>query len=210
MDEVNTLDAQQADALTELINIAFGLTASKLSKISGSRVLIDAPIVSIHPMDDVIREMALLEAGEVVVINQAFTGAISGNAMLLLDYEGAVRFSNIFVEENLQSPRLDSVTSEILTETGNMLLGACLGVFGNLLEVRISFSVPELYLESLKPLLATLSFSGEEARHAVVVATSFRIRQYEVAGQFAIALTESSLERLIQAVEVWEGTQCTA
>ena len=33
---VNALDARQTDALTELMNITFGLTASKLSEISRS------------------------------------------------------------------------------------------------------------------------------------------------------------------------------
>ena len=47
---MNALNACQTDALTELINIAFGLTAAKLSEISGSRVLLDAPIIGIHPV----------------------------------------------------------------------------------------------------------------------------------------------------------------
>lgn len=206
----NALDARQTDALTELINIAFGLTASKLSEISSSRVLIDAPMVSIHPINDVAHEMGLLEAGDVVAVHQTFTGQISGDAMLFLDYEGAVRLSNLLVEEGLRSNRLDASTEEILTEIGNMLLGASLGVFGNLLQVRISFAVPVLHLESLNPLLTTLSIGGDEPWQTVVIATSFRIHEQEVSGQLAIALSTSSLERLIQAVDMWEGSQCSA
>jgi chemotaxis protein CheC len=102
---------------------------------------------------------------------------------------------------------LDATTREILTEVGNMLLGACLGVFGNLLEVRVSFSVPILHLESLKPLLVSLSSGGDKLRQAIVIATSFRIREQEAAGQLGIILAASSLERLLQSVEVWEGSQ---
>lgn len=207
---MNALDARQTDALTELINIAFGLTAAKLSEISGRRVLVHVPVFGIHPMDDLTKELGSLEAGEVVAVHQAFTGPISGDAVLFLDHGSAVRLSNIFVEEGCRSHRLDPSTWEILTEIGNMLLGSCLGVFGNLLEVRVSFAAPMLHLESLKPLLTRLSMAGDERRHSIVMSTSFRIRQYEVAGQLAIALSESSLERLIQAVEVWEGAQCTA
>ena len=207
---MNALDARQTDALTELINIAFGLTAAKLSEISGRRVLLHVPVVGIHPMDDLTKELGSLEAGEVVAVHQAFTGPISGDAILFLDYGGAVRLSNIFVEEGLQSQRLDPFTWEILTEIGNMVLGSCLGVFGNLLEVRVSFSAPMLHLESLKPFLTSLSIDGDEARHGIVMSTSFRIRQHEVAGQLAIALSASSLDRLIQAVGVWDGSQCAA
>ena len=205
---MKALDARQSDALTELINISFGLTASKLSEISNSRVLVEPPIIGIHPMDDLAKELGLLEPGDVAVVHQAFTGPISGDAMLFLDYEGAVRLSNLFVEKSLRSRRLDSATGEILAEIGNMLLGSCLGVFGNLLEVRISFSVPALHLESLEPLLASLSVGDDELRHAVVIATSFRVREHKVAGQIAIVLGASSLDRLIDGVEVWERSQC--
>ena len=205
-----TLNAGQNDALTELINIAFGLTASKLSQITGQRVLLEPPVISIHPLEDLAKEMGLLGMGEVAAVHQAFGGPISGDAMLFLDYQGAVRLTNVFVEEPLRSHRLDSSTSEILTEVGNMLLGACLGVFGNLLEVRVSFSVPVLHLETLKPLLASLSAGEDKQRQAIVIATSFRIREQESEGQLGIILAASSLERLIQAVEVWEGSQSSA
>lgn len=210
MNPANALDARQTDALTELINIAFGLTASKLSEISASRVVIEAPVVSIHPVDEVAGEMGLLEPGDVVAVHQAFRGEISGEAILFLDYDGAVRLSNLMIEDRLQSNSLDSDKGEILTEIGNMLLGACLGVIGNLLEVRISFALPVLHMESLKPLLTTLSMGGDERQQAVVIATSFRIQGQEVSGELAIALSISSLERLIQAVDVWEGSPCSA
>jgi chemotaxis protein CheC len=200
----NALDTRQTDALTELINIAFGLTASKLSQITGSRVVIDVPTVGLDLTDDLTKDLGSLYGGEVVAVSQSFTGPISGDAMLLLNHEAAVRLGNAFVEEGLQSNRLDSSTSEILIEIGNMLLGACLGILGNLLEVRVNFSPPVLRLEAVK------SIGGDERRHTLVMATSFRIQQREVAGKLALVLSSSSLKRLIQAVGVWENSQCLA
>jgi chemotaxis protein CheC len=207
---VSTLNASQTDALTELINIAFGLTASKLSEISGQRVLLGAPVISIHPVDDLAKELETFVSSEVASIHQVFTGSFSGDAILFLNYDGAVKLSNLLVEERLRSERLDSGNGEVLTEVGNMLLGACLGVFGNLLEVRVSFSIPLLHLDSLKSLLASITIGGDGLRHAVVIATSFQIRKEDVAGQLAIVLAASSLERLIRAVEVWEKRQFSA
>jgi chemotaxis protein CheC len=207
---VSTLNASQTDALTELINIAFGLTASKLSEISGQRVVLGAPVISIHPVDDLAKELESFVTSEVASIHQVFTGSFSGDAILFLNYDGAVRLSNLLVEERLRSERLDSGNGEVLTEVGNMLLSACLGVFGNLLEVRVSFSIPLLHLDSLKALLASITIGGDGLRHAVVIATSFQIRKEDVAGQLAIVLAASSLERLIHAVEVWEQRHFSA
>jgi chemotaxis protein CheC len=161
-------------------------------------------------MDDLAKELGLLEPGDVIVVHQAFTGPISGDALLFLDGEGAVRLTNLFVEEGLRSQSVDTAAGEILVEIGNMLLGSCLGVFGNLLEVRVSFSVPSLHSESLEPLLRSLSIGDDELQYAVVIATSFRVREHKIAGQIAIVLGASSLDRLIDSVEVWERSQCLA
>jgi chemotaxis protein CheC len=158
-------------------------------------------------MDALARELTTFVSGPVTSIHQVFSGPISGDAILFLNFEGAVRLSNHFVEEHLRSRHLDSSKGEILTEIGNMLLGACLGVFGNLLEVRVSFSIPMLHLESLEHFLTSLSIGGDELQHAVVIATSFHIREQGVDGRLVIVLGVSSLDRLIQAVERWEASQ---
>ena len=79
------LTERQTDALTELINIAFGLTASKLSEISGCRVLLDAPIIGIHPMAALAAELRRFVTGPAASVHQVFSGPISGDA---IDYTG--------------------------------------------------------------------------------------------------------------------------
>ena len=44
------LTAAQEDALIELLNIGFGRAASSLSQLTGHRVVLDVPQVSIHPI----------------------------------------------------------------------------------------------------------------------------------------------------------------
>jgi len=48
---------------------------------------------------------------------------------------------------------VDASAREVLTEVGNILLNACLGTFGNILKVQVSFSVPRLNLESLSAII---------------------------------------------------------
>jgi len=210
MNAHNALTTRQADALTELINIAFGLTAAKLSEISGSRVLLDVPTIAIHPMRSLVSELKTFVTGPAASVHQVFSGPISGDAILLLNCEGAVKISNLLVEKHLRSERLDSSTGEILTEVGNMLLSACLGVFGNLLRVHVTFSIPKLHLYSLEHFLTSISIGGDELRYAVVITSSFNILGQEVDGRLVIVLGVSSLERLIQAVEQWEASQSSA
>jgi chemotaxis protein CheC len=198
---------RQTDALTELVNIAFGLTAAKLSEISGQRVLLEAPTLSIGSMDDLAAELSLFVTGQVTTVHQIFTGQVAGEAVLFLNYEGAVRLSNLLVEEHIRSQGFDTSTEEILIEVGNMLLSACLGVFGNLLQVHITFSIPRLQLDSLTHFLKSTTIEGNGLQYAMLITASFNILNQAVNGRIVLILGISSLERLIEAAERWEDRQ---
>jgi chemotaxis protein CheC len=201
------LTERQKDALTELINIGFARTAGSLSDLTGQRVMLDVPQVSIHHIHDLYSTLAGFVKGEVATVHQIFSGPVAGDALLLLDYEGAVVLTSLLTNEHASTTHLDTSAREVLTEVGNILLNACLGMFGNLLHIQVSFSVPRLHLESLNSVLKSLVIGKEELRYALVVYTAFRMRDSEVTGYLVIVLGVASLDRLIRDVENWEEGQ---
>jgi len=202
------LTEKQRDALGEVINIAFARTAASLSQLSGSRVLLDAPGVEVLAIDEVPGALANFIKQEVVTVHQIFSGPVSGDALLMLNYDGAVNLTDLLCEYGLKPHTLDASAREALTEIGNILLNACLGVFGNLLRVHVSFSMPRLHLESLDKMLRSITIGAEDLRYAVVVSTEFRVKESAVSGYLAIVLGVSSLDRLLRAIENWEhGSQ---
>ena len=198
------LSERQRDALAEFINISFGRTSAALSKLTGQRVLLYPPEVSICVLDELFGVLSKLVSEEVATVHQIFDGPMAGDAFLLLNYAGAVELAHLFLEAPAPAERLDASAREVLTEVGNILLNACLGMLGNLLDIRITFSVPRLRLESLESLLRTLVIGREELRYAMLIYTRFHLRDSDIGGYLVIALGVSSMERLIQAVETWE------
>jgi chemotaxis protein CheC len=201
------LTERQKDALTELINIAFSRTASSLSELTGHRVMLDVPKVDIYPVNELATRLAQFIPSELASVHQIFTGSLTGDALLLLNYDGAVTLTDLLTEEAMHSHRLNESAREVLTEVGNILLNACLGVFGNLLQVRISFSIPRLHLETLDQLIRSLVIEKDELRYALVVYTAFRVRDSAISGYLVMALSVTSLDHLIQEVENWEARQ---
>lgn len=198
------LTETQRDALSELLNMGFARTAASLSDLTGHRVLLEVPQVSIHPINELTSKLATFVKGEIATVQQIFTGRVSGNALLLLNYDGAVKLTELATpEHHLQGDRLDSSSAEVLTEIGNILLNACLSVFGNLLQMQISFSVPRLHLEAIDGLLHSLSIGKEEMRYAMVVYTAFRMKDNSVSGYLVMVLSVVSLENLLEAVDNW-------
>ena len=55
-------------------------------------------------------------------------------------------------------------------------------MFGNLLNVRVSFSVPRLHLETLEELIESTTSNKTDMHYALVVYTAFQIRDSSVKG----------------------------
>jgi len=198
------LTSVQEDALIELLNIGFGRAAASLSQLTGHRVLLEVPHVTIHPIDEVSASLERMIRTDVASVHQIFSGAVAGDALLILDQPGASMLKELLTNEPALPLSIDASAREVLTEVGNILLNACLGTFGNLLKVQVSFSVPQLSLESLGAILETLRVSQEGVTYAMVVHAGFKLRDTEVRGFLVIVLSVASLDRLIRAVEEWE------
>ena len=95
-------------------------------------------------------------------VNQVFSGPISGNAILLLDREAAMLLNRLLTDRS-DTPELDGAAREVITEVGNIVLNACLGAFGNLLKVQVTFTVPSLQIESVQKVLRSITVGGERA-----------------------------------------------
>ena len=198
------LNQVQQDALVELLNIGFGRAASSLSQLTGHRVLLEVPQVSVHPINELNTALTAVLADEVASVHQIFSGAVAGDALLILDYEAAGMLKELLTNEPPLPLPLDASAREVLTQVGNILLNACLGTFGNILQVQVSFSVPHLNLETLHDVMRSLLVNREGLRYALVVHAGFKLRDTEVKGYLVIVLTVASLDRLIRAVEEWE------
>ena len=198
------LTAQQQDALIELLNIGFGRAAASLSQLTGHRVVLEVPQVSIHPIATLAETLETVVHRDIASVHQIFSGPVAGDALLILDHTAAGILKELLTDEPSLPLPVDASGREVLTEVGNILLNACLGTFGNLLDVQVSFSIPHLNLDTLQGVLHSLLVKREGMRYALVVHAGFRLRDAAVTGYLVIVLSVASLDRLIKAVEQWE------
>ena len=181
--------------------------AASLSQLTGHRVVLEVPQVSVHPIETLDSALRALVSDEVASVHQIFSGPVAGDALLILDYKAAGMLKELLTDEAPLPLPLDASAREVLTEVGNILLNACLGTFGNLLQVQVSFSVPHLNLHSLSEILRSLMVNREGLRYGLVVHAGFRLRDAEVTGYLVIVLSVASMDRLIRGVEAWEHRQ---
>jgi chemotaxis protein CheC len=141
-------------------------------------------------------ELSRFLPGEIAWVHQVFEDPLAGDALLLLNSEGAVELTELLTDNSNGSHRLDESAREVLTEVGNILLNACLGVFGNVLHVQVGFSVPRLRLDNVDQLVQWLNSGGDELRYALVIFTKFQVRYSQVNGYLVLVLNMTAFDRL--------------
>jgi len=201
------LTALQQDALIELLNIGFGRAAASLSKLTGHRVQLEVPNITMCPVDELADCLRPMLENEIATVHQIFSGPVDGDALLVLDQHSAAILKELLTSEPALPLEIDRSAREVVTEIGNIVLNACLGTFGNLLKVQVSFSVPHLTLETLESVVGSIAVNRQGLRYALVVHSSFRLRDSSLTGYLVIVLGVASIERLIQALERWERDQ---
>jgi chemotaxis protein CheC len=202
------LNEVQRDALVELLNIGFGRAGASLSKLTKQRVILEVPQVGVHPLAELEAHLSTVIHDQVASVHQAFFGPVGGDALLILDPVAAAALKELLTNEPALPLALDASAREVLIEVGNILLNACLGTFGNLLNVPVTFAVPDIDIATLQSLVHRLIGQPDGAsRYALVVTAGFRLREAEVTGYVVMVLTVQSLARLLVAVEGWERSQ---
>jgi hypothetical protein len=76
-------------------------------------------------------------------------------------------------------------------------------VFGELLRVRFTFSVPSLRVESLTGMIASLKVEGNPLRHALLAGAKFAAPAGEVSGCLMVVFGLTSLEWFVREAEAW-------
>lgn len=201
------LSEVQHDALVELLNIGFGRAGASLSKLTQQRVLLEVPQVAIHPVTQLTQSLGRIVTERVASVHQVFSGPVAGDALLILDPIAAATLTELLTDMPALSLDLDPSSREVFTEVGNIVLNACIGTFGNMLDVPMSFSVPDVDVASVSSVIDRMLDNGDAFRYALIVTAGFRLRDSEVTGYVVIVLTVQSLKRLLDALDSWQKQQ---
>jgi chemotaxis protein CheC len=200
------LTAVQKDTLTELISIGYARAAAALSDLTGHRITLAVPEVAVHKIEEISPLLREVVEGEITSVNQVFGGAIAGNAVLLLDKAAALLLNRLLTDRP-EAAQFDEAAREVMIEVGNIVLNACLGVFGNLLQVQVSFTVPHLHVNNIDEIIRTISDQDKNLKFALMIHTRFHLRASDVSGYLVIILGVTSLDRLLLELRKWETRQ---
>lgn len=195
------LTNRQKDAIAEVINISFSRAAKSLNELTGSRVVISVPqieLIEVHKLEETLENII---RDEITSVHQIFHGSINGDALLIFDRESSINLVNTLLKEEDELQDLTESMKEVIIEVGNIVLSACLSMFGNILKVQLKFTVPKISLNSLSQMIQTFEFSEAEIKYALIIYMDFLVEGKNIKGTLILVMGLTSLEKFIDEID---------
>ncbi len=194
------VDKESLDAITEIINIGVGRSASLLNQMTDSNIRLKVPkifVIRFKELADTNRNLFGEEAQSTVMLE--FQGTFSGVTAILFPPESAASLVTLLSGENEPGAEMDAIRVETLKEVGNIIINSVMGSISNVLSQHLSFSLPVYYEGKLSSIAAT-RHNIDEDDWVIVAHTHFLIESRNIEGKILMLLEVGSLEHLVESI----------
>lgn len=203
--DLQALTDAQRDALREVANIGAGHAATALSLMTGTRIMISVPTISVAPLESLAPTIA--RAGEsVAIVPMEMSGGLHGHTILAFPLVTAHRLAALMLQrEALDTPALTELEASALQEAGNILAGAYMTALSEFMRLTLLPSPPSLSVGSAHRVLSeTAARLGHEGGYVFCVETQFMIDHVGdfLPGYFLLLPDAASLRTMLEAVRL--------
>jgi chemotaxis protein CheC len=198
------LDPRQLDALREAANIASGHAATALSQLTGRRVMITVPKITVAGVRQLAGALGAPDEAVVVVAMQML-GDVTGSLVFLMPEPKAGLLTGLLLHRWIgRADRLDALAVSSLRETANILGASYAGALGALMGGVIMLSVPTFGIESPDQVLARLHAPGEADQVALCIETKLTLPDdaTEFGGHLVMLPSRAALGSLLSALRM--------
>ena len=202
------LSPMQKDVLTELVNVYIGQAANLLSEMVNQKVNLSVPeveLISVNDEIDLFHYSSVFSPGHIISSSLKFGQSFQGKALLVFPLHEAKLIVAACLGEDLSGPvaeddyELLDTDFDVLREISNVILNAVIGEFGNLLDTKLEYSLPEIELvyvseNEQKELLGSDIYN-------LVLHTSFMLAEARVNGVILVVLSMNSVTWLLRQID---------
>lgn len=203
--DLRELQTSQLDGLREVANIGAGHAATALSQLTGRRVSIEVPEVSIVRLEDV--GSVVGEPDEVVsAVLMRILGDITGRTVQVFPAPTASRLAGMLLGRD--DPGFPDGFGELeqstLKEVGNIIVGAYLNALSDFMGMLLIMSVPALAIDMAAAVLATtyINFGDTTDDVFCVNVTMHMEGSAELPAHFLLIPDRASLKVLLRALRL--------
>ncbi|CDZ24496.1 hypothetical protein CCDG5_1382 [[Clostridium] cellulosi] len=195
----------QKDLLIEILNTNLGVAASLLSEMVDQKVILSLPSLDLKKGNEF--DLRLLNREDPdfntsVLCSMRFGNDFSGNAYIVFPADKAKYLVNACLAEEPDNGdyynRLTAQDLDVIREISNIIFNAVIGGFGNLLGVRLEYSLPQIEMTTIDAMDSGIL---PEEMHFLSMFNSFYLPKSQVRGVIFIALSVNSEKMLINKID---------
>lgn len=134
----------EVDALTELVNLGVSRAAVSLRELVGEQVHLTVPLLWVLTKREAASSIQGPAGQPLIAVRQSFEGAFSGRALLIFPEANSLELVRAVAGDHLSLNDIAELEHEALAEIGNIIINACMGTIGNLLQRNLVMSLPEI------------------------------------------------------------------
>jgi len=205
--DTNCFSEDEIAILQEIMNIAFGQSASDLAEVIDTHVILAVPFIKVMKVPDLpgyIKEH-VKSYKQISIVEQKFWGKFKGDALLIFSSGSGKELINLLQSDNkggLGSGPIDILERETLMEVGNILIGACVGKLAELLHDVVTYTPPLVLVEKQYD-EAISSGHYDLEKTAIVLKTDFAFEKGNVGGFLFLVTSNESIRWLKDALQIF-------
>ncbi len=198
------LDDLQKDALKEYMNQFMGQAASLLSDMVNKRVNLTIPNVQIIDYKKGTRGFDIIPNflhSYVVSSSISFGQKFSGEAKLIFSRDKIKTLVMLCLGEEHPNElhELTDADFDAIREIGNIILNAIVGSIGNLVEVRLDYSLPEVNVFFFPEDMERIIVKNDV--YLLVIRNMFTVEQTDIEGAIVVILSMEAINELIEKID---------
>lgn len=191
------MDDAQHDFLSEILNIGLGNAGSALSEMSGARVTMDVPKLTLCPAHELPQYLKVFGEDEVLTVTQSFSGILSGSVVLVLStFSGGILTYRLF-DGLIDKAKMEEQVEPAVTELGNVIINHFVGSWSKIFSDQFHFDVPKFERDKLHPILEDRMKNTGQDVQAIFAETHMDIPDFFVVASLVTLFDRQSLERLV-------------
>ncbi|MFC1676375.1 chemotaxis protein CheC [Planctomycetota bacterium] len=194
---------EEIDALKEMINIGVGSGADVMNTMLNSPIQLQVPYLRVILPEELDKEIKAHDSGRFSAVNLSFKGSFLGTAELVFPAESAAKLVKMLTNQHSEMPNVDSIRSGTLTEVGNIVLNAVMGTISNILDLSLSYSVPNYVEGNVKNLMVANKINFDTV--IMLARTRFLIEELEIEGDILLFLEVESFGKLLKKIDAFNA-----
>jgi chemotaxis protein CheC len=189
------------DALKEFINLGTAHAAKALSKLIDRQVSIIVPSIELTPLGDIPKKLGGPET-KITGLFFRISGEISGSVLLFFPQDAVstlIDFLFLNIDRKVEVPPENQREFEIsaLDELGNIMVNSYVNAIAELLDSRITISVPSFASDMLGAIIDMLIIeAAASGDHALLMETTIDVPEMKLKGNFILFPDEVSLNKI--------------